>query len=83
MNYKGYDVRLARSTGGKAGRGHNKTSTVQVFKDSFLKKQFRYRVGDTESYVRAEQKAWQWVDAHARDWADAQRNDGETVRFCK
>lgn len=66
MIYKGLEVCRSDSRGGKAGRGKNKTATVQVREPIrngwIIKKQFRFEVGNTESYVAAEQKAWQYVD---------------------
>lgn len=52
-------IRHALSTGGKAGKGHNKTSTIQVFDTETwcIVKSFRYTVGDRESYRTAVEKA--------------------------
>ncbi len=52
----------SRPEGGKAGRGHNKTSTFQVI-DTYSKKgymilnHFRFNVGDPESKKRAYKRA--------------------------
>lgn len=55
---KNYSVRLARSSGGKAGKGNNKTSTIQVWYEGYLVvKQIRYNVGDKESEGIAIKKA--------------------------
>lgn len=64
MKYKGYTITTARPTGGKAGKGCNKTSTVQVFGPggTTLEKQFRFKVGGTLSFDTAWQKAKDWVD---------------------
>ena len=53
-------VRIPTS-GGKAGKGNAKTSTVQVVDGNFLVKQFRFVVADPESKQRAMQKAWQYI----------------------
>jgi hypothetical protein len=37
------------TTGGKAGRGQNKTSTFQLRRGSQIVKQFRFTVGDAAS----------------------------------
>lgn len=50
------EIRIPTS-GGKAGKGHNKTSTVQVMDGNMLVKQFRFKVGDSESYRKAREKA--------------------------
>lgn len=56
MVLNGYKIRLPTS-GGKAGKGRNRTSTVQVLKDGCLKAQFRFLVDDINSYHLAMQKA--------------------------
>jgi len=62
-----YHIQDAKSTGGKAGRGRNKTSTVQVFEVigdfGYLKKQIRFDVNDFQSHERAKEKARAWVAA--------------------
>lgn len=66
MTYKGYEIADSRG-GGKAGKGCNKTATVQV-REPFnsthylLKKQIRYKVGDPTSRFRAIQKAREFID---------------------
>lgn len=66
MNYKGYEICTANQRGGKAGRGRNKTTTLQVHEPSsggsLVKKQFRYTVGNEHSYGGALHKAKLWVD---------------------
>jgi len=66
MKYHGYTIDTARPTGGKAGKGRNKTSTVQVFGPDMMLKQFRYKVGGTLSFDTAWQKAKDWVDAQPK-----------------
>lgn len=56
MVLNGYIIRLPTS-GGKAGKGRNRTSTVQVRKYGFLKAQFRFLVDDVASYRAAMRKA--------------------------
>lgn len=45
------------TSGGKAGTGHQKTSTIQVRKGPFIIKQFRFVMGDQASQSAAIQKA--------------------------
>lgn len=66
ITHKGYHIVTANSRGGKAGRGHAKTSTVQVREpmhgDSYLlKAQFRFTIGDDESLRQATLKALRWA----------------------
>ncbi len=56
-----YRIKLANQTGGKAGRGRNKTSTVQVFCGSCIVKQFRFSMIDHESYKAAMMKAKHYI----------------------
>lgn len=54
------------SGGGKAGKGNNKTATLQCrhpFGDGYLnKKHFIYTVGDEQSYQQALKKAIAWCE---------------------
>ena len=52
----GYECHLPTS-GGKAGKGHQKTSTIQVRKDNRIVKQFRFTIDDNESRKAAVAKA--------------------------
>jgi hypothetical protein len=63
-NYKGHVVQTASSTGGKAGKGCNKTSTIQVFKEGgqVIVKAFRFNVGNDESFKSAVRKARVFID---------------------
>ena len=45
------------TSGGKAGVGNNRTSTIQVRCNGFLKKQFRFTVADSNSKKAAYDKA--------------------------
>lgn len=58
----GYKVMLATQSGGKAGKGRNKTSTVQVLCDNILVKSFRFRTDNMDSFKRAKAKAMQYVE---------------------
>lgn len=69
IDYKGYTIRLARQTGGKAGKGYNKTSTVQIVEkfgfDGLLErvvKMVRYEVGKPGELEKAIDKAKQKID---------------------
>lgn len=67
--YKGKLIKTASPTGGKAGKGLNKTSTIQVFdpKETRLDKQIRYNVGDPKSLLKAIQKSKDWIDGKKID----------------
>lgn len=67
MTYKGFEI-ADSSGGGKAGKGLNKTATIQVRErlqppNYLLRKQIRYTVGDPTSRFRAVQKAREFIDA--------------------
>lgn len=51
-----FEIHLPTS-GGKAGTGHNKTSTLQIRRDSRIVKQIRFVVDDPESRSLAVRKA--------------------------
>lgn len=63
--YKGHTIRLARPTGGKAGKGNNLTSTLQVFREGGhqILKAIRFNVADAESRKAAARKARAFVDS--------------------
>lgn len=70
--YKGFEIGPARQSGGKAGFGCNKTSTIQVVyrvnSECFLLiKQFRFKMGDAAetsvSMSKAIRKATDYVDS--------------------
>jgi hypothetical protein len=50
-------ITLAKQTGGKAGKGHNKTSTIQVMDGHIVIKMFRFKVDSITGYNKALQKA--------------------------
>lgn len=55
-----YEFVIPRS-GGKAGRGHNVTGSVQVRQDSMIVRQFRFKVRDQGSLDKAMEKARTYV----------------------
>lgn len=61
-----YTICLPES-GGKAGKGNNKTSTVQVRKREYMResllKGFRYTCNNLDSYSKAKAKAKEFVYA--------------------
>ena len=69
-----YAIQPARATGGKAGKGCNKTSTLQVVVPGNgtyqVVKMFRFKVGDRRSYARAQARAVAWCAQ-----AQSQAND--------
>jgi len=62
--YKNHLIQTATQTGGKAGRGRNATSSIQVRTQDGCRvlKTIRYRVGDNFSQERAREKARDWID---------------------
>lgn len=55
---KAHEIRLASKTGGRAGKGKNRTSTVQVwYLNCFVEKQYRFNVDSLESKEKAIFKA--------------------------
>ena len=57
-----YIINQARTTGGKAGKGRNKTSTIRVLEDNRILKQFRFKVGDFSNRDVAIRKAVSFID---------------------
>lgn len=70
MKYKGYEIKCANPSGGKAGRGCNKTTTIQVLEpfgeDGYLlKKSFSFSTQDRmaeQLKIVAMSKAKKFVD---------------------
>ena len=65
--YKGYVIAEANERGGKAGRGQNRTSTIQVREplqgDNYLlKKQVRYTTVSSASKEGAIRTAKEYID---------------------
>lgn len=56
----GFEVHLPES-GGKAGKGHNKTSTIQLRRDGCIVKQFRFVVDSQTSRVSAMRAAKEYA----------------------
>lgn len=66
--YGGYEIAQSNGRGGKAGKGRNKTATIQVREsvrpgEYLLKAQFRYTVGNSQSQSNAHAKARAWIDS--------------------
>lgn len=62
---KGVIIKTANRTGGKAGKGNNKTSTIQVIHEAsgILLKQYRFKMDDEMSLNAAYSKTDSFVDA--------------------
>jgi len=56
IEYKGYKIRES-SGGGKAGKGYNKTGSLQLIKDQnegyLIKYRTSYKIGSKDSYSKA------------------------------
>jgi hypothetical protein len=75
--YRGYEIRLPES-GGKAGKGHNKTTSYQVLCDGFILKQFRFIVGCPLSSKSAARRARLFIEDRIKRAAEAAREwEGE------
>lgn len=59
----GFGIRLPTS-GGKAGRGLAKTSTVQVMCGNMLVRQFRFTVASEKSKQAAMAKAYAFIESN-------------------
>lgn len=60
-NYMGYSIYIPTS-GGKAGKGHAVTGSVQVRASDFIIKQFRFKWAIEESRKKALSKARKFID---------------------
>lgn len=60
-DYRGFEIRVPTS-GGKAGRGNNVTSTVQVFDGVCIRKSIRFSMIDPEHAKRAARQAREFID---------------------
>lgn len=53
-------------SGGKAGRGFNKTASIQVIESTrggyFIRKVYRFKIGDLHSKIVARNKARKYLD---------------------
>lgn len=74
LHYKGFVIKHARPSGGKAGKGRNKTTSIQVFKSNMVRKSISYKKNDDNEYQLAVLKA--------RDWIDKLLNSEPTVQVC-
>ena len=54
-------IQPASNSGGKAGKGCNKTSTLSIMTNNLVIKQIRFKTKDTESYVNACRKAIEYA----------------------
>lgn len=61
IEYKDFIIKKAKSTGGKAGKGKNKTSTIQVVKNNQVLKQFKYSLFKQHKLFSAIGKAKYYV----------------------
>ena len=66
MNYKGYTIAESHKTGGKAGKGNNRTASIQVREEMgegyLLKKAFSYSLDREGAKEEAIQKAKDYID---------------------
>jgi hypothetical protein len=63
MSYKGFSFRQSLPTGGKAGKGRNKTRSIHVVSEKYAKgRYFSYTIGDGIDLVRAITAAKKWID---------------------
>jgi hypothetical protein len=68
IKYKGYVIAESNKQGGKAGRGKNKTATIQVREpllagNYLLRWQFRYALNVTNGREVAVTLAKDWIEA--------------------
>lgn len=66
-DYKGHTIEMASPSGGKAGKGNNRTSTIRIFTagGNVILKAFRFVVGDDDSFRSAGRKAREYIDSLA------------------
>lgn len=64
-SYKGYDIVVASNTGGKAGKGRNRTSSLRIIgKDRITVKTIRFDVdGTTKPEIDAVGLAEAYIDS--------------------
>lgn len=68
---KHFTISLPSPTGGKAGKGLGKTSTIQVRRHDYIVKQFRYKVPDGKQ--AAINRAWGWAVEHELQIAEGNK----------
>jgi hypothetical protein len=64
---KGYVIKEARPTGGKAGKGCNKTTSLKICKGNFVLKYVRYKVSEPLSKGRAFGRSLKWIKKQTND----------------
>lgn len=74
QDYRGFQLHVPQS-GGKAGKGRNKTGTVQVRYSGQIMKQFRFDRFSTENYFKAVDKARAYVD----NWFGVSEGDSKAL----
>ncbi len=64
FTYKGHAVRLAKPSGGKAGKGNNRTTTLQVYGPAggCILAAFRFILANPETHKAAARKARDFID---------------------
>ena len=62
MNYKGFQIVDSDDAGGKAGRGRNKTSSVQIRGAKGTLIYVRYKTGEIGAYGKAITRAKARID---------------------
>jgi len=61
--FYGYDF-IIPDSGGKAGKGCNKTGSVQLRAHSRIVKQFRFRTTDGDHVIVVAKRAKKWAQEH-------------------
>ncbi len=61
MSQDYYEICKSKPSGGKAGKGRNKTSSVQVRKNHCVVKVYRYTAGEGQSFRDAWNRAVGYV----------------------
>jgi len=61
FSYKGYDIYMAALQPSKARLGGTERS-LQVRKDSIIKKNIRFKTGDVYGFAKASKIATDWID---------------------
>jgi hypothetical protein len=62
LDHKGFEIHVPTS-GGKAGKGCNLTTSIQIRRSSAIVKQFRSKA-DRDNMIKAIGKAKAWIDDH-------------------
>lgn len=64
-DYLGFEIHVPTS-GGKAGTGRNRTSTIQLRRANCIQKQFSFVMDDPDSRSRAIAKAKHFAESQAK-----------------